>query len=120
MPFKMMTNPRTCTQWDQKGWGYNDNGGDDADTKQQKEGKRTASKRLQIIRIWPNRTNTHPKHGLKSRLAVPFLTGNYVIPLPLSYKLKNSEGNNENEHSDLMMSKLCVEPSHTMILFVPY
>ena len=34
--------------------------------------------------------------------------------LTLSYKLKNNEGNNENQDSDLMMSKLCVEPSHTI------
>ena len=45
----------------------------------------------------------------------------YVIPPePLSYKLKNSEGDDENQDSDLMMSKLCVEPSHTIILSVLY
>ena len=36
--------------------------------------------------------------------------------LTLSYKLKNNEGNNENQHPDLMTSKLCVEPSHTISL----
>ena len=39
---------------------------------------------------------------------------------PLSYKLKNSEGDDENQDSDLMMSKLCIEPSHNMILSVLY
>ena len=41
-------------------------------------------------------------------------TGIMLSILSLFYKLNNNEGDDQNEHSDLMMSKLCVEPSHTI------
>ena len=42
-------------------------------------------------------------------------TGIMLSILSLFYKLNNNDGDDQSEHSDLMMGKLCISgPSHTI------